>query len=146
MTQKDQVFIANVVVIDLHNRHWFQIINQLANVIAELNVITKICKYRKLHEGHHLILMAMEVHDAPRHDMDYFIKECACLFHDRQLKGHLSLYFYIHFFRQRISIALQSVLTSTINRKIMLVGDVYSRPPITIRSHDLHVGDIKGCG
>ncbi len=25
----------------------------------------------------------------------------------------------------------------------MLAGDAYSRPPITIRSHDLHVGDIR---
>ncbi len=26
----------------------------------------------------------------------------------------------------------------------MLVGDVCSRPPITIKSHDLHVDDIIG--
>jgi hypothetical protein len=26
---------------------------------------------------------------------------------------------------------------------ITLVGDAYSRPPITIRSHDLHVGEIR---
>jgi hypothetical protein len=25
----------------------------------------------------------------------------------------------------------------------MLVGDVYSKPPIIIRSHDLHAGDIR---
>jgi hypothetical protein len=31
----------------------------------------------------HFILMAMEVHNAPKHDMDHFIKECARLFHDR---------------------------------------------------------------
>jgi hypothetical protein len=24
------------------------------------------------------------------------------------------------------------------------VGDACSKPPITIRSHDLHVGDIRG--
>ncbi len=24
-----------------------------------------------------------------------------------------------------------------------LIGDVYFRPPITIRSHDLHVGNMK---
>jgi hypothetical protein len=29
-------------------------------------------------------------------------------------------------------------------KKIVLVGDVCSRPSITIRSHDLHVGDIRG--
>jgi hypothetical protein len=27
--------------------------------------------------------------------------------------------------------------------KIALMGDVCSRPPITIKSHNLHVGDIK---
>jgi hypothetical protein len=26
----------------------------------------------------------------------------------------------------------------------MLVGNVYSRPPLIIKSHDLHVADIKG--
>jgi hypothetical protein len=25
-----------------------------------------------------------------------------------------------------------------------MVGDVYSRPPISIRSHNLHVNDIRG--
>jgi hypothetical protein len=29
-------------------------------------------------------------------------------------------------------------------KKIVLVGDACSRPPITIRSHDLHVGNIRG--
>ncbi len=24
------------------------------------------------------------------------------------------------------------------------MGDVYSKPPITIKFHELHVGDIKG--
>jgi hypothetical protein len=28
-------------------------------------------------------------------------------------------------------------------RKIVLVGDVCFKPPITIRSHDLHVDDIR---
>jgi hypothetical protein len=26
----------------------------------------------------------------------------------------------------------------------MLANDVYSRPPIIIKSHDLHIGDIRG--
>jgi len=71
---------------------------------VELNVVAKMCKYKRLHEGHHFIPMAMKVHGAPRHDMDHFIKECARLFHDRQLRGHLSLYFCIQFFRQCVSI------------------------------------------
>jgi hypothetical protein len=100
MTQENQVCIANVVVIDLTQETMASnVINQLTSVIAELSTIAKIRKYRKLHEGHHFILMAMEVHDTPGCDMDRFIRECAYLFHDRQLKGHLSLYFYIHFFR-----------------------------------------------
>jgi hypothetical protein len=32
----------------------------------------------------------------------------------------------------------------TIKRKNTLTGDAYSRPPISIKSHDLHVDDIKG--
>ncbi len=59
------------------------VISQLASVIVKLNAIAKICKYRMFHEGHHFISMAMDVHDAPEHDMDHFIKECVRLFHDR---------------------------------------------------------------
>jgi hypothetical protein len=51
--------------------------------------------------------------------------------------------FCIQFFRQHISIALQCALTSAIKRKIALANDVFSRPPITIKFHDLHIGDIK---
>ncbi len=61
------------------------VINQLANATAKLNSITKIhkYKYKRLHEEHHFIPMAMEVHGAPKHDMDCFIRECARLFHNR---------------------------------------------------------------
>jgi len=60
--------------------------------------------------------MAMEVHSTPKHDMDCFIKECAYLFHDRWLRGHLFLSFCIQFFMQC---------------------------PIIIRSHNLHARNIK---
>jgi len=59
------------------------------NVISQLakfNAIAKIRKYRGLHEGHHFIPMAMEVHDTFERDMDHLIKERACLFHDRPSK------------------------------------------------------------
>jgi len=59
------------------------VISQLVGVVVELNAIAKICKYRRLHEGHHFISMAMEMHTALGHDMDHFIRECACLFHDK---------------------------------------------------------------
>jgi hypothetical protein len=75
------------------------VISQPANAATKFNTIVNIRKYRRLHEGHHIIPMAMEVHRAPRHDMDRFIKECACLFHDRLLGGHLSLSFCIQIFK-----------------------------------------------
>jgi len=78
--------------------------------------------------------MAMEVHDALGHDMDHFNRECAYLFHGRQLGGHLSFFFLIQFFKQHVSISLQHVLTFVIERNIALAGDACSRPPITIRS------------
>jgi len=59
------------------------VISQLTGAIAELTAIVKIYKYRKLHEGHHFIPMAMEVHNAPLHDMDHFISQCVRFFHDR---------------------------------------------------------------
>jgi hypothetical protein len=88
--------------------------------------------------------MAMEVHDTPKHDMDCFIRECACLFHNRRSKAHLSLFFCVQFFKQHVNIAFQCALAFAIERKIALAGDVCSKPPITIRSHDLHAGHIRG--
>jgi hypothetical protein len=41
----------------------------------------------------HFMLMAMEVHNIFKSDMDRFIRECVHLFHDRQSKGYLSLSF-----------------------------------------------------
>jgi hypothetical protein len=87
--------------------------------------------------------MAMKVHNTLRHDMDRFVKECACLFHDRRSKCHLSLFFYIQFFKQHVNITLQRALASSIKRKIALASDVCSRPPTTIRSHNLHDDDIR---
>jgi hypothetical protein len=88
--------------------------------------------------------MALEVHYAPGHDMDHFIRECAHLFHGRWSRGHLSLFFCIQFFKQSINIAFQCALTLAINKKIVLTSDAYSRPPIIIRFHDLYVDNIKG--
>jgi hypothetical protein len=88
--------------------------------------------------------MAMEVHDTLGHDIDHFIKECAHLFHNRLSRGHLSLSFCIQFFKQHVSIVLQHALASTIENKIALACNVCSRPPIIIRSHDLHIDDIRG--
>jgi hypothetical protein len=59
------------------------LINQLVGAAAKLNTIGIIHKYRGLHEGHHFILMAMEVHNSPMRDMDHFNKECVRIFHDR---------------------------------------------------------------
>jgi hypothetical protein len=59
------------------------VITQLGCVVAKLNTLVKIRKYRGLYEGHHFILMALEVHDALEHDMHRFIKEFACFFHNR---------------------------------------------------------------
>ncbi len=51
--------------------------------------------------------------------------------------------FCIQFFKQHVNIALQHALAFTIERKIVLVNDACSRPSINIRSHNLHVRDIK---
>ncbi len=52
MTQKDQVFIADVVVTDMT---WeivaLNVINRPTGAIVEFNVITKTCKYKWFHEG-----------------------------------------------------------------------------------------------
>jgi hypothetical protein len=55
MTCEDQVFVANVMVIDLT---WeivaTSVINQPDGAIAELSAIVKIYKYRRLHDKHTL--------------------------------------------------------------------------------------------
>ncbi len=112
------------------------VISSLVCAVAKLSAIVKICKYRSFHERHDFIPMAMEVHGAPKRDMDHFINGCAYLFHDIRLRGHVSLSFCIQFFRQCVSIALQCALAFAIDGRIMLVGDACSRPPITIKSHD----------
>jgi hypothetical protein len=71
------------------------VINQPIGAVVKLNTIVKIRNYKRLHEGHHFIPMAMEVHDTRKYDMDRFIKECAHLFHNKQSKDNLSLSFYI---------------------------------------------------
>jgi hypothetical protein len=86
----------------------------------------------------------MEVHGTPRHDMDRYIRECTCLFHSRRSKNHLFLSFCIQFCRKVVSIALQVVLASTIERKIAFASDACFRLPNTIKSHDLHASDIRG--
>ncbi len=85
----------------------------------------------------------MKVHNAPRHNMDHFDKECAHLFHNKQSKDHLFSSFCIQFFKQRVSIAFQHALKFVIKRKIALASDACYTPSIIIRSHDLHAGDIK---
>ncbi len=60
MTQEDQVFIINVVVI--HPTQEKNAISQLTNVVAKLNAIIKIRKCKGFHERHHFIPMAMDVH------------------------------------------------------------------------------------
>jgi hypothetical protein len=49
----------------------------------------------------------------------------------------------IKFFKQRVNIVFKHDLASAIKRKIVLVGDIYSKPPNTIRSHDLQISDIR---
>jgi hypothetical protein len=62
---------------------FWSVISQPIGAIAKLNTITKICKCRELKEGHHFIMMAMEVHHIFECDMDYFIRECTCFFHGK---------------------------------------------------------------
>jgi hypothetical protein len=61
----------------------------------------------------------------------------------KQLGDHLSLSFCIQFFRQHVSIVFHCALAFLIERKIELASDACSKPPITIRSHDLHAGNIR---
>jgi hypothetical protein len=90
------IFVADVVVIhSTRETVASNVINQLTNVVAKFNANVKIHKYKRFHEGHHFIMMPMEVQSALRCDMDRFIRDCAYLFHDKRLRCHLSLSFCI---------------------------------------------------
>ncbi len=95
MIKKDHVFVIDVVVTNLT---WemmaSNVINRPIGATTKFNTIVKVRKYRGLHERHHFISMGMKVHGT-----HCFIRECACLFHDRRSRGHLSLFFCIQFFR-----------------------------------------------
>jgi len=107
MTHEDQVFVVDVMVA---NPTWettiLNVISQPTSVATKLNTIINIRKYKGLHERHHFIQMAMKVHGTIGQDMDHFIKECICLFHNRKSSSHLSLSFCIQFFKQRVNISL----------------------------------------
>ncbi len=67
MTCEDQVFVIDVVVMNLTRKMVvMSVISWSTSVVLELNAIIKICKYKRIHEGHHFILMAIKVHDAPQ--------------------------------------------------------------------------------
>jgi len=125
MTHEDQVFIINLT--------WemvaINVISRPTNVITKLSTIAKFHKYRGLHEGHHFIPMAMEVHSVFGCDMDCFIRTCVRLFHDRQSQAHLSLSFFIQFFKQCVNIAL--------------TRDTCFTSPISIKSCNLHAANIR---
>jgi hypothetical protein len=140
MIREDQVFVVDVVITDLMQKTVvLSVINQLACAIAKLSDIAKIYKYIGLCEGHHFISMAMEVHNSLGHDMDRFIKECVCLFHDRVIYPCL---FAFNFSNNMLIFFLTCFFAFVIEKKITLAGDACSKPPI--KSHDLHVGNIKG--
>jgi hypothetical protein len=84
MTQKDQVFVVDAMVIDLtHEIVASNVISQPTCAATKFKAIVKIHKYRGFYEGRYFISMAMEVHGAHKCDMDRFIKECVRFFHNR---------------------------------------------------------------
>ncbi len=56
------------------------VICPLVGAVVELTILDEIRKYKRFHEGHHFISVAMEVHGAPDCDMDHFIRECGHFF------------------------------------------------------------------
>jgi hypothetical protein len=97
MIRDDHVFIADVMVIDMMKKMVASnLISRPKNVAIEFKASVKIRKYKGLHEKYHFIPMAMEVNGTPRHDMDYFIMECAPLFHNRRLRDTYLILVFLH--------------------------------------------------
>jgi hypothetical protein len=76
MTRDDKVFVVDVMVVTDLTREMvaMSVISRPTGAAMKFSVIVKICKYRMFHEGHRLIPIAMEVHNAFEHDMDHFMK------------------------------------------------------------------------
>ncbi len=53
------------------------------------------------------------------------------------------LYLFAFNFLNNMLVLFSNILTSTLKRKITLANDACSRPPTTIRFHDLHAGNIR---
>jgi hypothetical protein len=66
MIRENHVFVIDMVVID---PTWemvaTSVISWSIGASMELNAIANICKCKKFHEGHHFILMAIEMHNTP---------------------------------------------------------------------------------
>jgi len=60
MTWKDQVFVTNVVVTDPMWEMASSVISRPTIAVVKLSAIIKIRKYKRFHEGHHFISMAMD--------------------------------------------------------------------------------------
>ncbi len=86
---KIKSFVVNVMDINLTQK---TTITNVISVVVKPSVIVKICKYKRFHEGHHFIPMAIKVCIAFKHNMDNFIKECVHLFHNRQLRSFIFVF------------------------------------------------------
>ncbi len=91
---------------------------------------------------YHFILMAMEVHNMFRHDMDCFIRECVHLFHDKQSRGYLSLSLLHLIFQAMCQYCFSACFNLCYRKKDCIGGRYFSKPPMTIRSHDLYESNI----
>jgi hypothetical protein len=77
----------------------------------------RILKYLKILLFEHLrkirvfrmSLLCMEMHNIFTCDMDCFIRECVSLFHDRQSRGYLSLFFFAFSFSSNVLVLLFSM-------------------------------------
>jgi hypothetical protein len=141
MTHENQVFVVDVVVIDLTWKMVVtSVINQPTCVVPKLNTIAKIRKYKRLHVRHHFFQWPWR---SPTHlGLIWIVSSKSVLVFS--MINDVSLFFCIQFFRLHNNIAFQCALTFAIERLIVLAGYACSRPPIIIKFHNLHVGDIKG--
>jgi hypothetical protein len=84
------------------------------------------------------------MHTALGHDMNRFIKKCVRIFSMIDNREIIYPYLFALNFLGGVIIVLQHALTFAMEKKIVLVGNACSRPPITIKPHNLHADDIKG--
>ncbi len=143
MTQENQVFVANEVTNLTQETVASSVINRPTCAVAKLSTIVKIHKYRKSFKRG-TILFQWPWRCIMHLGMIRIVSSRNVLVFSAIDDQEVVYPLFLHsIFQTTCQYCSSASLASEIEKKIVLGSDACSKPPNTIRSHDLHVDDIK---